>query len=80
MDVDVMDDMNVIAEQQVVVEVLKRLLEEAEEVYQRHRVKVKEMAVLNMMAALPEVLTAMAEFSGACTRMYESLESRQEDL
>ncbi|KAJ0603494.1 hypothetical protein HanRHA438_Chr02g0048761 [Helianthus annuus] len=80
MDVDVMDDMNLIAEQQVVVEVLKRLLEEAEEVYQRHRVKVKEMAVLNLTAALPEVFTAMAEFSGACTRMYESLESRQEDL
>ncbi|KAI3763322.1 hypothetical protein L1987_53776 [Smallanthus sonchifolius] len=73
MDVDVMDDMEVIAEQQVVVEVLKRRLAEEEEAYRRQRVQVKDKSLMRLKTALPEIFTAMTTFSGACSIMYERL-------
>ncbi|KAI3806871.1 hypothetical protein L1987_22789 [Smallanthus sonchifolius] len=73
MDVDVMDDMEVIAEQQVVVEVLKRRLAEEEEAYRRQRVQVKDKSLMSLKTALPEIFTAMTTFSGACSNMYERL-------
>ncbi|KAL8260837.1 hypothetical protein R6Q59_024886 [Mikania micrantha] len=75
MDADVMDDMDMIADQQVVVEALKMWLEEEDEAYQRYRVQVKDTSAMKLKTALPEVFTVMTEFASACLHMYGSLKA-----
>ncbi|KAI3803407.1 hypothetical protein L1987_31558 [Smallanthus sonchifolius] len=70
------NDKEVIAEQQITVEVLKKRLEEEEEGYQRQCVQVRDKSLMNLKTGLPEVFRAMAEFSRACSHMYRSLSSR----
>ncbi|KAI3775065.1 hypothetical protein L1987_49633 [Smallanthus sonchifolius] len=70
------NDKEVIAEQQITVELLKKRLEEEEEGYQRQCVQVRDKSLMNLKTGLPEVFRAMAEFSWACSHMYKSLSSR----
>nr|XP_043637391.1 protein ROLLING AND ERECT LEAF 2-like [Erigeron canadensis] len=74
-DIDVMDDMEAIAEQQVVTEALKKRLEAEEKMYRRKCVEVKEKSLINMKNGLQDVFRAMYEFSCACSCMYGSLNS-----
>ncbi|KVH97967.1 protein of unknown function DUF632 [Cynara cardunculus var. scolymus] len=62
MDPDMADD-EVIADQQMVVEALKRRLEEEEDEYRRRCIQVKEKSLMNLKNGLPEVFTAMSKFS-----------------
>ncbi|KAK9078318.1 hypothetical protein SSX86_002375 [Deinandra increscens subsp. villosa] len=70
------NDKEVIAEQQITVELLKKRLEEEEEGYQRQCVQVRDKSLMNLKTGLPEVFRAMSEFSRACSHMYKSLRSR----
>nr|XP_043624609.1 protein ROLLING AND ERECT LEAF 2-like [Erigeron canadensis] len=73
---DEMDnDKDVIAEQQITVELLKKRLEEEEEGYQRQCIQVRDKSLMNLKTGLPEVFRAMSEFSRACSLMYKSLKS-----
>ncbi|KAL4559975.1 hypothetical protein LXL04_032123 [Taraxacum kok-saghyz] len=73
-DPGVVDDIEVIAEHQIVVEALKRRLEEEEEeAYRRQCVQVKDKSLMNLKSGLPEIFAAMSEFSRACSHMYGSL-------
>ncbi|KAD6794674.1 hypothetical protein E3N88_05570 [Mikania micrantha] len=70
------NDKEVIAEQQITVELLKKRLEEEEEGYQRQCIQVRDKSLMNLKTGLPEVFRAMSEFSRACSHMYKSLSSR----
>ncbi|XP_076925266.1 protein ALTERED PHOSPHATE STARVATION RESPONSE 1-like [Bidens hawaiensis] len=70
------NDKEVIAEQQITVELLKKRLEEEEEAYQRQCVQVRDKSLMNLKTGLPEVFRAMSEFSRACSHMYRSLSTR----
>ncbi|KAL8235330.1 hypothetical protein R6Q59_021430 [Mikania micrantha] len=70
------NDKEVIAEQQITVELLKKRLEEEEEAYQRQCIQVRDKSLMNLKTGLPEVFRAMSEFSRACSHMYKSLSSR----
>lgn len=70
------NDKEVIAEQQITVELLKKRLEEEEEAYQRQCVQVRDKSLMNLKTGLPEVFRAMSEFSRACSHMYKSLKTR----
>ncbi|KAJ0523622.1 hypothetical protein HanIR_Chr10g0495841 [Helianthus annuus] len=75
-DEEMENDKEVIAEQQITVELLKKRLEEEEEGYQRQCIQVRDKSLMNLKTGLPEVFRAMSEFSGACSQMYKSLSSR----
>ncbi|KAJ0885345.1 putative nitrate regulatory gene2 protein [Helianthus annuus] len=75
-DEEMENDKEVIAEQQITVELLKKRLEEEEEGYQRQCIQVRDKSLMNLKTGLPEVFRAMYEFSGACSQMYKSLSSR----
>ncbi|KAK1416840.1 hypothetical protein QVD17_25957 [Tagetes erecta] len=70
------NDKEVIAEQQITVELLRKRLEEEEEAYQRQCVQVRDKSLMNLKTGLPEVFRAMSEFSRACSHMYKSLKTR----
>ncbi|XP_071686758.1 protein ALTERED PHOSPHATE STARVATION RESPONSE 1-like [Rutidosis leptorrhynchoides] len=68
-DIDVMNDMEVVAEQEVVVAALKRrLVEEEEDAYRRWSGQ-----VMDMRTGLPEVFMSMMEFACVCSNMYVAL-------
>lgn len=69
------NDKDIIAEQQITVELLKKRLEEEEEGYQRQCIQVRDKSLMNLKTGLPEVFRAMSEFSRACSLMYKSLKS-----
>ncbi|XP_024972111.1 nitrate regulatory gene2 protein-like [Cynara cardunculus var. scolymus] len=79
MDPDMADD-EVIADQQMVVEALKRRLEEEEDEYRRRCIQVKEKSLMNLKNGLPEVFTAMSKFSGAYSHMYGTLQTENYSL
>lgn len=74
---DMDNDKEVIAEQQITVELLKKRLEEEEEGYQRQCIQVRDKSLMNLKTGLPEVFRAMSEFSRACSHMYKSLKSHR---
>ncbi|KAL7600148.1 protein ROLLING AND ERECT LEAF 2 [Lactuca sativa] len=74
---DMEHDKEVIAEQQITVELLKKRLEEEEEGYQRQCIQVRDKSLMNLKTGLPEVFRAMSEFSWACSHMYKSLRSQR---
>lgn len=74
---DMENDKEVIAEQQITVELLKKRLEEEEEGYQRQCIQVRDKSLMNLKTGLPEVFRAMSEFSRACSHMYKSLNSHR---
>ncbi|KAI3512620.1 hypothetical protein L1887_19937 [Cichorium endivia] len=72
-DLDVEDDIEVIAEHQIAVEALKRRLEEEEEAYRRQCGQVKDKSLMTLNTGMPEIVAAKLEFSLACSHLYGSL-------
>nr|KAJ0226342.1 hypothetical protein LSAT_V11C100014590 [Lactuca sativa] len=58
---DVVDDIEVIAEHQIVMEALKRRLEEEEEAYRRQCIKVKDKSLMNKKTGLSLVFAGTSE-------------------
>ncbi|KAL4589180.1 hypothetical protein LXL04_002085 [Taraxacum kok-saghyz] len=77
---DMDNDKEVIAEQQITVELLKKRLEEEEENYQRQCIQVRDKSLMNLKTGLPEVFRAMSEFSRGCSHMYKSLRSHRDRM
>ncbi|KAM7471739.1 hypothetical protein LguiA_009922 [Lonicera macranthoides] len=62
-----------VAERQVVVDSLKKRLEEEEEDYRRQCIQVREKSLTTLKTRLPELFRAMSEFSLASSDMYRNL-------
>ncbi|KAJ7962982.1 Protein of unknown function (DUF630 and DUF632) [Quillaja saponaria] len=64
-----------VAERQVVVDTLKKRLEEEEDAYRRQCLHVREKSLASLKHRLPELFRAMSDFSLACSEMYKELRS-----
>ncbi|KAK2971203.1 hypothetical protein RJ640_008627 [Escallonia rubra] len=78
MDPDRAHDNDHVAERQLVVEILKKRLEEEEEAYQRQCIQVRDKSLTSLRTRLPELFRAMKDFSRACSEMYRNLKSISE--
>ncbi|GKB99909.1 nitrate regulatory gene2 protein-like protein [Tanacetum coccineum] len=67
------DDIEVIAKQEIVVEALKLRMVVEEETYEKLCVEVKDTMVVNLTTRLPEVLKNVSGFARACLLMYKNL-------
>ncbi|KAI3737623.1 hypothetical protein L2E82_27632 [Cichorium intybus] len=72
-DLDVVDDIEVIAEHQIAMEALEQRLEEEEEAYRQQCGQVKDKSLMNLNIGMSEIVAAMSGFSLACSHLYESL-------
>lgn len=64
-----------VSEKQVVVESLKKRLEEEIEAHQKQCLQVREKSLGSLKTRLPEIFRAMSDYSQACSDGYEKLRS-----
>lgn len=62
-----------VTERRIVVETLKKRLEDEEEAYQRHCVQVREKSLNSLKIRLPEIFRALSDYAHACADSYEKL-------
>ncbi|KAJ0253200.1 Uncharacterized protein HA466_0122670 [Hirschfeldia incana] len=62
-----------VTERRIVVETLKKRLEDEEEAYQRHCVQVREKSLNSLKIRLPEIFRALSDYAHACADSYENL-------
>ncbi|CAN8265147.1 unnamed protein product [Cochlearia groenlandica] len=62
-----------ITERRIVVETLKKRLEDEEEAHQRHCVQVREKSLNSLKIRLPEIFRALSDYAHACSDSYEKL-------
>ncbi|CAH8352246.1 unnamed protein product [Eruca vesicaria subsp. sativa] len=62
-----------VTERRIVVESLKKRLEDEEEAYQRHCVQVREKSLNSLKIRLPEIFRALSDYAHACADSYEKL-------
>uniref|UniRef100_A0A1J3H6K9 DUF632 domain-containing protein n=1 Tax=Noccaea caerulescens TaxID=107243 RepID=A0A1J3H6K9_NOCCA len=62
-----------VTERRIVVETLKKRLEEEEEAHQRHCVQVREKSLNSLKIRLPEIFRALSDYAHACADSYEKL-------
>lgn len=67
---------DLLVERQVAVDLLRKKLEEEEEVYQRLCLQVREKSINSLRTQLPNIFEALSQFSVACSEMYRNLKSR----
>ncbi|XP_042491829.1 protein ROLLING AND ERECT LEAF 2-like [Macadamia integrifolia] len=64
-----------VVERQIVVEALRKRLEEELDDHQKHCRHVRDKSLQNLKMQLPELFKAMSEFAFACSDMYKNLTS-----
>ncbi|CAN7080431.1 unnamed protein product [Brassica oleracea var. botrytis] len=62
-----------VTERRIVVESLKKRLEDEEEAHQRHCVQVREKSLHSLKIRLPEIFRALSDYAHACADSYEKL-------
>ncbi|KAH6831166.1 DNA ligase [Perilla frutescens var. hirtella] len=62
-----------VSERQLVVEILKKRLEEEMEEHQKHCVQVREKSLGSLKIRLPEIFRALSDYAHACFDAYERL-------
>ncbi|KAL4366535.1 hypothetical protein GQ457_05G024000 [Hibiscus cannabinus] len=62
-----------VAEKQVMVDAVKKRLEEEEEAYRRLCIQVREKSLVSLKTRLPELFRAMTGIAFACSKMYGEL-------
>ncbi|KAF8099333.1 hypothetical protein N665_0245s0012 [Sinapis alba] len=62
-----------VMERRIVVETLKKRLEDEEEAHQRHCVQVREKSLNSLKIRLPEIFRALSDYAHACADSYEKL-------
>ena len=75
MDPEQAQDKDLIDERKLVVEVVKRRLEEDEEAYQKQGIQVREKSLTSLRIQLPELFRAMLNFSSEASNKYRKLRS-----
>lgn len=73
MDPDRILDQNHIADRQLAVEAAKQRVEDAEEVYQKQCIQVRDKSLMSLKTHLPELFRALSDFSLASSDMYSNL-------
>ncbi|OMO54120.1 hypothetical protein CCACVL1_28045 [Corchorus capsularis] len=64
-----------VAERQLMVDVVKKRLEEEQEAYQKLCIQVREKSLVSLRTRLPELFRAMTGIAIACSKMYGELRS-----
>ncbi|KAG8491254.1 hypothetical protein CXB51_014425 [Gossypium anomalum] len=77
-EIDAGEDANAkdpVSERQLVVESLKKRLEEEAEAHKKHCIQVREKSIGSLKIRLPEIFRALSDYSHACSEAYEKLRS-----
>ncbi|XP_027344766.1 nitrate regulatory gene2 protein-like [Abrus precatorius] len=69
------DSDEVVKEKQLLVELMKKRLDEEEEAYAKHCLQVRQKTLVSLKNQLPELFRAMSDFSLECSKMYIELRS-----
>ncbi|KAF5739138.1 hypothetical protein HS088_TW12G00338 [Tripterygium wilfordii] len=64
-----------VVERQLIVDMLKKRLEEEEVAYRKQCIQVREKSIMSLKTRLPELFRSMSETGFACSQMYKNLSS-----